>query len=100
MPIKHGWYTADRGCVRAGPITAREKQMANTAPTFVAGGKFTIDFGEYDLGRSLVLLPDGRFIVGGSFASVGSGANFLGRFNPDGTLDTTFGGDGIVTGAP
>jgi len=50
-----------------------------------------------DIGRSLVLQPDGKLIVAGE-ASNGANLDFaLARYNRDGSLDTTFGGgDGIV----
>lgn len=45
---------------------------------------------------SLVVQPDGKLLVGAS--TVGSGSDFvLMRLNGNGTLDTTFDGDGIVT---
>lgn len=45
---------------------------------------------------SVAIQPDGRIVAGGGFA--GDGEYFsLVRYNPDGSLDTTFGGDGRVT---
>jgi uncharacterized delta-60 repeat protein len=45
---------------------------------------------------SLKLLPDGRILAGG-YTFVGSEGDFaLARFNPDGSLDTSFDGDGKV----
>jgi uncharacterized delta-60 repeat protein len=48
---------------------------------------------------NIFLAPDGDIIVGGSLEPYGSVDTQAGvaRFNPDGTLDTTFGGDGTVS---
>jgi uncharacterized delta-60 repeat protein len=44
------------------------------------------------------LLPDGRFFAyGQQNIGTGSAVPVLERFNPDGTLDTTFGNGGVVT---
>ena len=52
-----------------------------------------------DRGNSVALTSDGKILVGGS-ANDGSQTAFaLTRFNSDGTLDTTFDGDGTVTTA-
>jgi uncharacterized delta-60 repeat protein len=50
-------------------------------------------------GFSLALMPDGRIVVAGEEeSSDGSFDRFgVARFNPDGTLDSTFGGAGTVT---
>jgi uncharacterized delta-60 repeat protein len=48
---------------------------------------------------SMVVLPDGRFILAGSALNPGSnnsGSLVLARFNANGTLDTTFGNNGLV----
>jgi uncharacterized delta-60 repeat protein len=52
-----------------------------------------------DLGKSVVLQPDGKIVVAG-FSRVGVNNNFaVIRYNSDGSLDTSFDGDGIVTTA-
>ncbi len=68
--------------------------------TFGAKGRVTVDFpGLAAQASSVVVQPDGKIVVaGGAFPLF----VFLGdfetvRFNPDGTLDTTFGNGGIVT---
>src|SRR5688500_11215319 len=65
--------------------------------TFVANGILVTDFdGECDVARAVALQPDGKIIaagaarVGGSFDPVFG----LTRYNPDGSLDTTFDGNG------
>jgi uncharacterized delta-60 repeat protein len=59
-------------------------------------GLVTTIFGSYDAGNSVALQSDGKIILAG--ASWGGSQDFaLVRYNTDGTLDTTFSGDGIVT---
>jgi uncharacterized delta-60 repeat protein len=69
-------------------------------PTFGAQGRVTTDFpGLAAVASSAVVQPDGKIVVaGGAFPLF----TFLGnieivRYNPDGSLDTSFGSDGIVT---
>jgi uncharacterized delta-60 repeat protein len=65
----------------------------NSAPRFVNFGKLITDLGDYDTGYSIAIQADGKILVAGW-----SGGNFaLARYNPDGSLDTTFSGDGKVT---
>lgn len=61
--------------------------------TFGTGGKVTTDLGSADEdGRSILIQADGRIVLAGS-----SNSNFAAvRYNTDGTLDTSFDGDGIV----
>ncbi|MGH2668561.1 MAG: delta-60 repeat domain-containing protein, partial [bacterium] len=72
--------------------------------------RFRGDFFEYQWGRALAIQADGRILMAGAaFVEVPPNApppppNFeqyadfaLARYNPDGTLDTSFGGDGKVT---
>jgi uncharacterized delta-60 repeat protein len=66
--------------------------------TFSGNGMLTTSFGsDVDRARSVVVQPDGKIVVGG-FASVGGTDHFaIARYLPDGTLDTTFSGDGMRT---
>lgn len=61
-------------------------------PTFGTGGRVVTDFaGGFDEARALVIQPDGRIVAAGR-------NNFqLARYEPDGTLDPTFGQGGLVT---
>ncbi len=68
--------------------------------TFGTGGKVTLDFvGWHDSIQAVVLLPNGQIVAAGSSGRNGSPDQFdfaLARFNPDGSLDTTFGQAGKV----
>jgi uncharacterized delta-60 repeat protein len=62
----------------------------NTAPTFTVGnGKVTTDFGADEEAYSVAIQNDGKIVVAGSGSLI--------RYNSNGTLDTTFDGDGIAT---
>jgi len=68
-------------------------------PTFGAGGKVTTDFFRAkDAALSLALQPDGKLVVGGVATNSATENDFaLARYNPDGSLDASFGTSGVVT---
>jgi uncharacterized delta-60 repeat protein len=65
--------------------------------TFGVGGKVTTDFGGFDQIRALLLLPDGKILAAGPATPSGNLDFGLARYNPDGSLDTTFGNNGLVS---
>jgi uncharacterized delta-60 repeat protein len=69
-------------------------------PSFGQGGIVTTAFGSSHEGAyDLALQPDGKTVAGGS-SSNGSDSDFaLARYNPNGTLDPSFGSGGKVTTA-
>ena len=68
------------------------------ASTFLSGGGIvTTDFGGSDFGSSIVLQSDGKIIVAGESSGGGDGGFAVVRYNADGSLDTTFDGDGKVS---
>jgi uncharacterized delta-60 repeat protein len=67
-------------------------------PTFGIGGRVTTDFGGFDQAHAVAVQPDGKVVVAGSsILGFSSGHVVLARYNPDGSLDTTFGMGGTVT---
>src|SRR5262249_5103213 len=66
---------------------------------FGAGGKVTTDFGERSATANAVLVQaDGKFVVVGNVVSTSNSlAAFAARYNPDGSLDATFGTGGRIT---
>jgi uncharacterized delta-60 repeat protein len=66
--------------------------------TFSGDGKLITDFGGVDTASDVVLQPDGKILVSGSVCKdVGDRVLCdvaLARYNGNGTLDTTFSGDG------
>jgi len=61
--------------------------------SFDGDGIVTTDFGSSDYGYSIALQPDGKILVAGC----GGGDFAVARYNPNGSLDTSFDGDGKVT---
>jgi uncharacterized delta-60 repeat protein len=68
--------------------------------SFGGDGVVSVDFGAIEMGRSVILLPDGRLVVAGSrtlMATPNSPVDIaLARYLPDGSVDTTFGNGGVV----
>ena len=92
----------------AGEGTSRDFALARYTPTgavdptFGTGGLVTTDFfGFTDHAQAgLVVQPDGKLVAGGSAFTFTTGGNYdfaLARYNPDGTLDPSFGSGGKVT---
>ena len=69
--------------------------------SFSGDGWLTFAFGSnVDRLHDVLLQPDGKLVVAGEANLTGSQVDFaLARINPDGTLDTTFSGDGKVVSA-
>jgi uncharacterized delta-60 repeat protein len=61
-------------------------------PTFDGDGRVTTDFGTDAGGRAIALAPGGKIVVAG----VTNGQFAVARYNPNGSLDTGFSGDGKV----
>ena len=64
-------------------------------PSFGTGGVVTTFFRGNDGVQALVIQPDGKIVAAGSAGGFGDFA--LARYNPDGTLDASFGAGGKVT---
>jgi len=75
--------------------------VANTAPSFIVGdGKLVTDFdSKDDSGISVALQPDGKILVAGFSQNLDGNNQYLAlvRYQPDGTLDTSFSEDGMLT---
>ena len=66
--------------------------------SFGNGGVVTTSIpGGYAFGNAAVLQPDGKIVVAGYYWPQGPRVFALVRYNPDGSLDPTFGTNGIVT---
>ena len=66
--------------------------------TFGLNGRVAVELGVKSSGHAVLVQPDGKIVVAGSSAGAkGAAMNFsLLRFNQDGSLDTTFNGEGSV----
>jgi len=67
--------------------------------SFGSGGKVITDFGESEQANSVAIQTDGKIVAAGWSHDGGNDhwAFALARYNSDGSLDGTFGGDGMVT---
>jgi uncharacterized delta-60 repeat protein len=65
--------------------------------TFGTNGVATYDGGNVDEGRKAILQPDGKIVVSGVTFNGTDGDVLVLRYNSDGTLDTTFGTNGVAT---
>ncbi len=81
---------------------ARYTGSGNLDTSFGSGGSLTTSFGGSFAGASAIMLqPDGKFVVAGTVdfnpQAPGSGLDFaLARYNPNGSLDQSFGIGGKV----
>jgi uncharacterized delta-60 repeat protein len=67
-------------------------------PSFGTAGRVTTNLVNLDTTTDVAVQPDGKIIVSGRVDNTAPGADFgLTRYNANGTLDTTFSGDGKVT---
>ncbi|HZH34995.1 MAG TPA: delta-60 repeat domain-containing protein, partial [Pyrinomonadaceae bacterium] len=66
-------------------------------PAFGTNGRTTASVGNSARSAAIVVQPDGKIIVVGDIVRDATGRDIaLARFNPDGTLDSSFGDGGIV----
>lgn len=76
---------------------ARFNENSSPDTTFNGNGLVTTDLPYSAVGQDLVLQPDGKIILAGD---AWDGVNYefaAARYNPDGSLDTGFNGDGKLT---
>ena len=84
-----GWTIGEVGSSFA---LARVNADGSLDTSFGTGGRVTVP--QFAAATSGVLQPDGRIVAAGSDAGT---AMLVARYNMDGSLDPTFGGDGQVT---
>jgi len=72
---------------------------ANGSPdtTFSGDGKVTTQVGDRAEAYSLLIQSDGKIVIGGTIVVNNYGSFALARYNTDGSLDTSFDGDGIFS---
>ena len=89
---------SDQGTSHLDFALARYNTDGSLDTTFDGDGKVTTDFGSsYDRADGVAIDADGKIVVAGSSNQDSSRAHFaLARYNTDGSLDTTFDGDGKV----
>lgn len=67
--------------------------------TFNGSGKVITAIGSSASGNAVRVQEDGKIVVAGGANTTGNGDVALVRYNSDGSLDTSFGGTGVVTTA-
>jgi uncharacterized delta-60 repeat protein len=75
---------------------ARYNPDGSLDASFGSGGKITTAIGSRNAAYAVALQPDGKIIAAGFTYIVGDGDIALVRYNPDGSLDTTFGTGGTI----
>ena len=79
---------------------ARYNADGSLDSTFDSDGKLTTSFGGFAYAYGVAIQSDGKIVVAGGVANDLSPTNSdfaLARYNPDGSLDTTFDSDGKLT---
>ncbi len=78
---------------------ARYNANGSLDTSFGLGGRVTTDFyGGQDVALSVILQPDGKILAGGTAYRTATDADFaIARYNSNGSRDTTFGWNGLVT---
>jgi len=87
-------FSKDSCSVNDCPVLIRYNSDGSLDTTFGVGGIVDEDFGVNAILFDSVLLSDGK-IVSSGYGTAGEGIVLM-RHNPDGSLDTTFGTDGLV----
>jgi len=76
-------------------VLARYLPDGSLDPTFSGNGKHAISLGGTEIGRAIVLQPDGKIVVAGQTDAAGGDDDMVvSRLESDGSLDPSFGVDG------
>ncbi|MFO0841515.1 MAG: hypothetical protein U0797_03810 [Gemmataceae bacterium] len=81
-----------------GFVLARYNTNGTLDTTFGSGGKVVTSLGAHSDVATLLLQPNGKLIVAGDTWASGGDLWEVARYNPNGSLDTSFGNGGIVGG--
>src|ERR1041384_1875259 len=77
-------------------MVARYNADGSLDATFGSGGIVTTDIGTYAKAWAVAIQADGKIVIGGRSGTVFQSDFTLVRYNPNGSLDTSFGTGGIV----
>jgi uncharacterized delta-60 repeat protein len=94
--VATGWRNDDDGVNDADFALVRLEPDGDLDPTFSGDGKVMTSFGGSDGGEAVTIQGDGKIVVAGSTRGCGDEDFALARYNTDGSLDTSFSGDGKV----
>ncbi len=76
---------------------ARYNPNGSLDTSFSGDGRQTTDFGGFDGANGVALQGDGKIVAVGDSGAGGTGDFALARYNPNGSLDPSFSGDGKQT---
>ncbi len=94
--VAAGWRNDDDGVNDADFALVRLETDGDLDPSFSGDGKVITTFGGSDGGEAVTIQGDGKIVVAGSTRGCGDQDFALARYNTDGSLDTSFSGDGKV----
>ncbi|HET7269614.1 MAG TPA: Ig-like domain-containing protein [Rubrobacter sp.] len=94
--VAAGWRNDDDGVDDADFAVVRLEPDGDLDPSFSGDGKVMTTFGGSDYGEAVAIQADGKIVVAGSNESSGDEDFALARYNVNGSLDTSFHGDGKV----
>jgi len=75
----------------------RYRSNGSLDTTFSGDGKLTTNFGGFDQAMDIALQSDGKIVVSGQICNSGVCDVAVARYTTNGSLDSTFSGDGKVT---
>lgn len=82
-------------------LTSTQAAPGDLDPTFGEGGKTAAGFplAGPNIGNAVALQTDGKIVLAGYFGTATNGTSDMAllRFNPDGSIDSSFGTSGLVT---
>ena len=75
---------------------------ANPDPAFSQDGRAIVSLSSgQDIAQSVAVQSDGKIVLAGNVGAGTANSDFaLARYNANGSLDTSFSGDGMLTAAP
>ncbi len=95
--ILGGAYYSNNGDPSQDFALVRYNADGSLDDSFGSGGKVTTELGsDFDIIKSVAVLPDGKIVAGGYIQENSSSKFALVRYNSDGSLDNSFGDSGKV----
>jgi uncharacterized delta-60 repeat protein len=82
--------------VAAWAPSALAAEAGDLDTSFDSDGRVVTDLGAFDVANGVAIQPDGRIVAAGGRGTMSSSDFALARYNPDGSLDPSFAGDGTI----
>ncbi|MEU6590904.1 delta-60 repeat domain-containing protein [Streptomyces sp. NPDC046881] len=99
LPVRAGTAAAAALALLLASPGPAQAASGDLDPSFGGSGRVvSLNLSAPEDGHGLAVQDDGKLVVLGSFYGEGTGPDFaMERYNPDGTLDSGFGNQGVVT---